>query len=276
MTVPGRSQPPPPGRRGQEVQSPTLPLPPPRDAATTEAFLTWIATRPGDRAADVREAIAAIREKAAVAAVLHGELLRLPCADVGRHLLLLATIGELRDRSSAAVLERFAWLRDEQVIRHPEPTTRRCSFAAGGMLQARAAEMLAWVLRGKDDDAVLRLIRDHPSRAVRAAAIDGYLFQRGDAPEAVASLRGVVAEADRSLVGLPRFGVDTDRATFDRRVAEFEAAHPDEAPRPPRRGAAVSPFWLGVWAGGGFALGLGLAAMWTRRDGRERRFPHVH
>lgn len=275
MGARGLSNAPPPARRGEQVQSPTLPLPPPRDAATTEAFLTWVATRPRDHAKDVREAIAAIRERSAVAAVLNEQLLRLPCADVGRHLLLLSTIGELRDPSSLAALERFAWLPDEQIFAAPPTTERTCSFTTGGMLQARAAEMLAWILQGRNDESVLRLIRDHPSRAVRIAAIDAYLFQRGDAPEAVEFLRGQVGAADRSMVGLPRFGADADPETFDRLTAEFEAAHPSDAPRPWRREPTISPFWLGFCAGSGFGLGLLLALKATRISTGKRGTPYV-
>jgi len=75
-------------RRAEQVQSPTLPLPPPRDAVTVEAFLSWIASTPKGRVEEIRKVISAMTEKPAVAAALNEQLLCLPCLDVSRHLLL--------------------------------------------------------------------------------------------------------------------------------------------------------------------------------------------
>jgi hypothetical protein len=211
---------------------------------------------------EIREAISAISEKSAVAAVLDEQLLKLPCLDTSRHLLLLSTIGELGQESSIAVLERFTWLRDEEVLPSAHIATAECDFSATGMLQARAAEMLVWVLKGKQDDLVLRMIRDHPQRVVRAAAIDSYLFQRGDTPGAIDFLRSQVSQSDHELIGLPRFGADTDRETFDRLTKEYELAHKSEAPRPQKRESII---WPAICVVSVIGLGVLLALRTTRR-----------
>jgi hypothetical protein len=265
-------------RRAEQAQSPTLPLPPPRDAATTDAFLSWVANMPRERTLEVREAISAMTDKSAVAEVLNEQLFNLPCADVGRHLLLLSTIGELREAASIAALERFTWLRDERIFDTPSPAQAACTFSSSGMLQARAAEMMVWVLGVKEDDSVLRVIRDHPSRLVRIAAIDAYLFQRGDAPAAKEFLRGQISADDWSMIGLPRFGADTDRETFERQTAEYEAAHPSHVPRPQKRGARTwndASVWLVIGVASLIGLGVLLASKPRRTATIKRRTPHV-
>lgn len=256
----------PPTRRAEQVQSPTLPLPPPRDKATTDDFLMWIGQMPRERVSEVREAIAALEDKSAVAEVLNGQLLDLPCTDASRHLLLMSTIGELGQDSSAAALERFTWLSDEAIHHTQSNPTRSCDFTTTGLLQSRAVEMMVWVLKGRDDAAVLRVIQDHPLRSVRMAAIDAYLFQHGDAPEAVKTLRDLLSPEDRSMVGLPRFGAHTDPETFDRLTAEYEAANPSTPPLPQPRTPQRVPLWVLV-AGG---IGLLLLLAWLfNRDARE-------
>lgn len=258
-------------RRAEQVQSPTLPLPPPRDKATTDEFLTWIGEMPRERVGEVREAIAALEDKSAAAEVLNSQLLDLPCADASRHLLLLSTIGELAHESSAAALERFTWLSDERVYNTLSIPGESCDFSTSGMLQSRAVEMMVWVLQGRDEAAVLRVIRDHPQRSVRMAAIDAYLFQHGDSPEAVQTLRDLVSPDDRAMVGLPRFGADTDPETFERLTAEYEAANPSTPPIPQRRTPERVRVWMLVAGGVGLLL---LLAWLLKRDTRETRRNH--
>ena len=264
-------------RRFEQIQSPTLPLPPPRDAKTTEAFLSWIANMPRDRTHEVRDAIAAITEKSLVSATLSEQLLKLPCMDAGRHLLLLSTIGELREQSSTPFLERFTWLSDNEISNEEQSLSRDCSFSASGMLQARAAEMLVWVLQGKKDDVVLRIIREHPSRAVRMAAVDAYLFQRGDSTAVMDFLRGQVAVDDLSMIGLPRFGAETDPKTFERLTKEHDAAHPTHAPAPVRSHPQHNPsLWIGVCAVGLVMFCLFAAVRSREVASRKQGASHVH
>lgn len=258
----------PPVRRAEQVQSPTLPLPPPRDRATTDDFLAWIGQMPRERVGEVREAIAALEDKSAVAEVLNGQLLDLPCTDASRHLLLMSTLGELSHESSAAALERFTWLSNEQIYHTRSVPNESCDFSTSGMLQSRAVEMMVWVLKGSDDAAVLRVIRDHPERSVRMAAIDAYLFQHGDTPEAVQTLRDLVSPEDRAMVGLPRFGAHTDPETFERLTAEYEAANPSTPPMPQPRAPEKPPLWILIAAGVGLLL---LLAWLLNRDTDETR-----
>ncbi len=195
----------PPDRLGSEVMSPTLPLPPPKDARSLARFVEGVASVPRDRIDDVREAIRSIRARADFAELLHEQLFSLPTADTGHHLLLLSITGELADPSSLDPLERFVWLTDREVygaaaMRTPGP----CDFMPGGVLQARAAEMFVWAARGSRDDS----------------------------PEAIEVLNSRVRDDDRWAVGLPRRGVGLDPEEFDRLADEHEATH-GETPPPP-------------------------------------------
>jgi hypothetical protein len=220
-----------------------------------------------------------MRDLPEIAAVLNDQLFRLPCTDASRHLLLVSTVGELRHPSSIDALERFTWSSDEELFDKAPRENGTCSFSNSGLLQSRAAEMLVWVARGQRDDSVMRVIREHPYRSVRAAAIDAYLFQNGDSPAAMELLRLQVQPDDLPLVGLPRFGADTDPETFERLTAAYDAAHPAEIRIPDRRQpdtGGSSRAVLGICAATFIAVGMALALKATRATKRERRSSDVH
>lgn len=225
----------PPERLGNEVMSPTLPLPPPKDRESLGRFVELIASVPRDRTDELREAIRSIKDAAGIAALIHQSLFSLPCEDIGRHLLLLSILGELADPSSVDALDRFVWLSDSDVY---GPAASRplggCDFGPAGMLQSRAAEMLVWVARGRHDERIFRILGEHPAITVRVAAIDAFLFQQGDSADAIALLEERVQADDRWAVGLPRRGPDVDMEAFDRRADAHEAEH-GEPPPPPEK-----------------------------------------
>ena len=126
--------------------------------------------------------------------------------DVGRHRVILSTLGELRNERALRRLEEFIWYEGELTPRGPQPQERRaCMFESSGtkLLQSRAAEMLSYLATEAAAKATIRVARDHPKLAVRAAAIDSHLFNHGDSPEVADQLRIVVRSSDRPLVGLP-------------------------------------------------------------------------
>lgn len=229
----------PPPRRGAEVMSPTLPLPPPRDVQTLNQFVDWVASIPRGQTDAVRAAIRDLEDRPMVARLLHEALFALPCTDLGRHLLLLSIIGELAERSSLEALDRFVWLTDEEVW---GDALRRdhgpCDFAPLGTLQARAAEMLLWMAGTGGEEQVRRILHDHPSITVRIAAIDAYLFAQHDAADAMAFLRRQVRDEDQWAIGLPRRAAGFDTDGFDRRTAELEDAWDNRPPAPDQTGRA--------------------------------------
>jgi len=230
----GRDVGPPPPFRGNEVMSPTLPLPPPRDLESLSLLLDWIASAPRKALGQVREEIRRLEGQQEVVVLLHRSLLDLPVADPSRHLLLLSVLGELRAQASLDVLEQFVWLADRDVYGETGDSSAPCDFSPAGALQARAAEMLVWVIGTDEDERVLRIIREHPSNSVRIAAIDAWLYQRDDSPDAAAVMNGLVRDGDEWAVGLPRWSADMDPQLFHRRVAELAERFGDEAELPNR------------------------------------------
>lgn len=208
-------------------------------ADTVEDFIRWVAAVPVGEVDVVRSALARARGDAAVLEALVVRLFDLPVPDFGRHQLLLSVIGELGDAEALDPLLRFVDLPPDQIF--PESTGTdgegTCTsyldyFAA---LQARAIEMVAYLKTAEALQAALAVAARHPSRAVRAAAIDAFLFNQDDSHEAIAAARAAVRPSEAHLVGLPRRERGVDPAEFDRKVLEFYSKNPGEVPPSPRR-----------------------------------------
>lgn len=235
----------PPPRRGEWAQSPTLPLPPPRDRGELDHFLQTLSTVAVDDAEAIRAMFADVRDREELAAVFHEALGDRPCGDVSRFMLLLSSVGELACASSLAPLEEVVWTADADLL-VPGPSgeggereSARCEFPASGMIQARAAEMFAWIAAGREDDRLLRIVAEHPSVATRLAAADACLFAYADAPDALERVLAVARPDDRSGIGVPRFVRGGDREAFDRALeratSEAEVNLPSRTTVPGRR-----------------------------------------
>jgi hypothetical protein len=220
---------------GGKAESPTLPLPPPRDRAELDQLLHAIASTPSSERQLIIDTVGSFSEPAPVAQLLHAELMDLPTQDVSRHLTLLAVIGQLRHESSADVLEQFVWLPDGQVAPpdshggdDPDDDRGRDGSRSGshfwlvGAMQARAAEMLVWVDQGRRPERVDRLLAEHPDVHVRLATVDALSYSFGDDPDQLDSLRERVRVEDRWTVGLPRRTADMDPEKFDAAVQRHQ------------------------------------------------------
>jgi hypothetical protein len=218
-------------KTGTEVESPTLPLPPPRDRDELDRLLHAVASTPSSDRQLIVDTVAGFSDRDAVAELLHEAVLDLPVQDVGRHLILLALVGELRHESSPVMLERFVWLSDEDILppdSHIDPLSGEggsaCHFVAGGALQARAAEMLVWVTRGDYEEGVRRILDGHPSVQTRVATIDAYAYAANDNPQTLARLLELARDEDRWAVGLPRRTADVDPVEFAALVERRQTA----------------------------------------------------
>jgi hypothetical protein len=218
--------------------------PPPLAAATVEAFVVWAASLPGGEVDLLRARIEADCDVAVVAA-LGRALHSLPVGDCGFHLMLMAILGESRRPAALEPLERFAWTTGEiiEAIEYPigalGPGVIDCDlrFDMSPALRARAVEMLAYLGSAEAFAATLRIAREHPEADVRHAAIDAYLFNHGDSPEAEAEIRRTLRDEDQDWVGIPRRTADMDGARFDARLEMLQ--NEAEPPLEPKR--ATSP-----------------------------------
>jgi HEAT repeat protein len=209
-------------------------------AATVDAFITWAAGVPVGDVQVVRDAVAAAQGDDEVVARLLAELADLPVRDVGRHRVLLSTIGELRDPRAGEPLSRFIW---HATIVAPEQGGDGCGFEAslGESLQARAVEMLSYLGTGEANEETLRVAAEHPSQGVRAAAIDAHLFNHDDDPDEATRIRQRVRDTDTPLIGMPRFTRETTRADFERAVEAYLERYPTQRPAQPDRPSVHGP-----------------------------------
>ena len=169
------------------------------EADSISAFVTRIALgTAGDRDA-VMAAVDGIRDREGCAEVLHRDLFALPVFDIERHRALICVIGQLGHSSSLAVLERFVWLTPDRVLPSRSVLWEGYS-AADWSLQARAAQMLAWVAGSGYRDTQLQIIRGHPHPAVRYAAIGAWLYARAGDPDAKEKLCALVPVCDKWAV----------------------------------------------------------------------------
>ncbi len=206
-------------------------------AETIEEFVRWVAGVPVSKAQLIRDQIAAAKGDEPVFAALVGHLFQLPVPDFGRHLLLLSVLGELRDPKSVEPLLRFINLTPDSLF-GPTPTrlgsgpaTSYLDYSAA--LQARAAEMLAFIRTPEALDQVLRVASEHDSCAVRLAALDGFIFNHDDSPEAIDKARAAARPSEAKFVGLARRQRDFNPREFDSKVRAFYQRYPEENPPSP-------------------------------------------
>lgn len=218
----------PPSRRSEWAQSPTLPLPPPRDRSQLDHFLETLSTIAIQDVETIREMFADFGDREALSAILHEALSERPCGDVGRFMLLLSTVGELADPSSLEPLLDLVWVTDADLLipdpRRDETSVESscCMFPASGMIQARAAEMFAWIAGGREDDRLLRIVTEHPSVTTRLAAADAYLFAHGDSADSRQCVLAVARTEDRNGIGVPRLVRGCDREAFDHALEQAQ------------------------------------------------------
>lgn len=208
-------------------------------AQTVTAFLAWAASVPIGQVASIRERIAEAEDPKLADALMEA-LDQRPIKDVGLYLLLLSTVGELRDPRTERALISLIWER-EHLFEHSEPKPperddhegscdERSVLSFESVVQSRAAEMLSYLGTATAKRATLEVAGKHHSSAVRFAAIDAHLYNHEDSPETADQLRQVVRPEDVKMVGLPRFSKDMDTSEFDARVAAFYGRYPEDAP----------------------------------------------
>jgi hypothetical protein len=215
---------------------------------TIVEFVDWVGAAPMTEVDTVRSFIAEGCDDDVVA-LLGRELNTLPIVDKSRHNVFLSILGESRRESAIAPLERFIW-NVVEVLATVEygpaqtiaPYQVVCDFGinVGRALRSRAVEMLAYIATRRAIEGAVRVIREHPEADVRRAAIDGYLFDRGDSPEAVRSVMEFARDEDREWVGIPRRTIDTNPADFYERVARLTERPPKPENVPPQTPPADS------------------------------------
>jgi hypothetical protein len=208
-------------------------------AYNVEEFVDWVGSAPMIEVEAVRSAIAAGCDDEVVA-IIGRELNRLPIVDTSRHNVLLSILGESRRESAIRPLEQFVWnvvdvLSPIEVVAGSvlsEKVVCDIGVNFGFAFRARAAEMLTHIGSASAFEGAVRVIREHPEAVVRRAAIDAYLYNRGDTAEAVREARRQARDEDQEWVGIPRRTLDTNPDEMRERVARLTRPAPTPAPVP--------------------------------------------
>ncbi|MCI0690845.1 hypothetical protein L0337_02440 [candidate division KSB1 bacterium] len=201
----------------------------------------------------IREKIDNARQDSTLLPPLFDEFDKARANDFGKSLIILGIIGELKNPQATG---RLLALINEQLP--PEKDAGHGALSQREvieMLQSKAVEGLAYLRTRTSDSLTLSIIQKHPSVAVRATAIDAYLYNHGDSLEAKQRLRTRVRPEDRPFLDRVRRTSAISREDFDKGLSRFYQLHPEavapEPQIPPRdtgalRGYQKILFWLPV------------------------------
>jgi hypothetical protein len=228
------------GAKPSEILAGRPPSQPPsfKRAEDVPGFVSWAAASVVDEREAVRAAIHAARDNDDVAEALINEIERWRSVDHSRTLVALAVLGEMRSRTGENFLREF--------VNRPMPDGgtivdgENIEATAVATLQAKAVAGLAYMKSPSNDAEVLRLAGAHPSRIVRAEAINSYLFNHGDSAAARAQLARTVRQDELIFVDRVRRNPGEKSLSFNRKLAAFLKAHPEAVPPPPARAVGES------------------------------------
>jgi hypothetical protein len=180
-----------------------------------------------------RLSIAEAQHSPAIVLAFCDEALRARVSDHSRALVALSLLGEMRSPIAAPCLRNL--------VHQPLPTAGTVSEGeileqtALATLQAKAIDGLAYLQTASADQEVLWAAASHPSRIVRAEAIEAYLWNHGYSVAARAALERVIQpDEDIFLDRVRRTAKDTGES-FNQKLAVFLKTHPEAAPPDPLR-----------------------------------------
>jgi len=200
---------------------------------TVDQFIAWANRSNTTDRLRVRDEIVKAREDSKVLAPLFERLEQAGKNDMGTSLIILGIIGELKNPASIGDLEKFIWqpLPDEQIVGHGALGDRDLLE----MLQSKAVEGMAYLQTEEADRMTLRVISEHPSGAVRSAAIDAYLFNHEDSNQAKEELIRIVQGGDVLFLDRVRRVRSGNREKFNEGLVRFYQLHPEATPPPPEK-----------------------------------------
>jgi hypothetical protein len=199
-------------------------------------FLDWAGASHVDEREDARKVIAAAGNKDVVQALIK-EVERVKTLDHPRALLALALLGETRSPAAQSFFVEFA--------RRPLPTDGTIiegeiiEQTRAAQLQAKAVDGLAYANNENSNKVVTEIIANHPSKIVRAEAINAYLWNHGDSDEARKLLSQYVRKDELILIDRVRRTTGETAESFNRKLDDFLKQHPDVVPPPPEKLDAV-------------------------------------
>lgn len=205
--------------------------PVPLTTSTVQEFINWASGSDLTERERIREEISKVANDEEILNRLINEFERVDTTDVGYSLIVLSIIGEMQNPKALTFFDSLANRKlPEQVERFHSGLTKR---DVAEILSSKAAECAAYLKTPESDRLLLNIISQHPSEAVRSAAIDAYLYNKGDTEEAKQGLRQYAKESDLKFIDRTRFTRASNKEGFDRNLSLFYSKNPKEiAPEP--------------------------------------------
>ena len=198
---------------------------------SVQHFIDWASASYTSESEDVYKALSAARENRAIVEAFCGEVSRSVMSDYSRTLVTLGLLGAMKSPLGSECLVKF--------LHRPFPTQGTVidgevvEQTAMGMLQGKALDGLAFLRSPEGDKEVFWAVREHPSRVVRAEAINAYLWNHGDSAEAKATLSRYVRPDEKVFLDRVRRGEGEGAKQFNPKLDAFLKEHPDlVAPNP--------------------------------------------
>jgi hypothetical protein len=207
--------------------------PPLNSAADVPKFLDWAGASHVDEEEDGRKAIAAAAGNKEVVDALIKEVERVQTSDHSRALLALSALGETRSPEAqeyfAAFVQRPLPMKGTVIEGEIVEQTR------AAQLQAKAVDGLAYSNTENSNRIITQIIAEHPSKIVRAEAINAYLWNHGDSDEARKLLSQYVRKDELILLDRVRRNSGETAESFNRKLALFLKQHPEVVPPRPEK-----------------------------------------
>jgi len=254
---------------GQEVTTDSSEMGIPLTLPNVQEFVRWAARVDRLGRLKVRQQIEIARQNKeqgkeqgeVVSKALFKQFETAPEQDLGQRLIILSIIGELKNPLSTTRLT--------EIVNNPLPEADSIvhgvlsSKDAVEMIQSKAVQCLAYLNNRVADSLTLSVIKSHPSKAVRSAAIDAYLYNHGDSLAAKQRLRNLLRDEnlfeDLPFVDRIRNTKNISREAFDEGIERFYALHPEaRAPKPRDYNAQneITRFLVNVISGLFFTLAI--------------------
>jgi len=224
-----------PGQRPSEaLRRYQIHAPPPLTlAAHVPGFLDWAGASRVDEKEDARRAIMAAANNRAVLEALIAEIERVQDIDHTRALVALGVLGETKNPVAQAFFAKFVWRPLPQVGTVIEGELIEQTRAA--QLQGKAIDGLAYINNESANKIVMEVIAKHPSKIVRAEAINAYLWNHGDSDEARSELSRFVRQDELALLDRVRRVPGETASTFNAKLERFLKKHPELIPPTPEK-----------------------------------------
>jgi hypothetical protein len=207
--------------------------PPLTSPADVPRFIDWAGASHVDEREDARNAIAAAAGNSAVVQALIKEIERVQTLDHSRALVTLALLGETRSPEAEVFFAEFARRplpKDGPVIEGEIINETRAA-----QLQAKAVDGLAYANNETSNKVVTEIITEHPSKIVRAEAINAFLWNHGDSDEARRLVSPFVRKDELILLDRVRRKTGETAESFNRKLDHFLQLHPEAIPPPPEK-----------------------------------------